>query len=258
MFEAESKAQLASRAAAVKNSGMETNIITVTGISNREFIERYAAPGRVGLCGGITKVDSAIRLAQRHLHAERRWSDWSHAFLFEGRRIDGQHWVLESDLQILRKNIQLGAQENRAEKYFDEKMFPTLAVLDFGLDETQAATLLREGLELVASREKYSIRELLGTLAVLKKPELRAQENRLAQERSVYCSAFVKQLFHYAGIDLVPGVAGKNTAPEDIANSPLPHTKYLLLREMPGVKVSALAKKIKTGVRARLEKIKRH
>ena len=236
---------------------METQIIVVDGISNREFIERYAQPGHVGLCGGTTKIDSAIRLAQRHLHAERRWSDWSHAFLFEGKRVDGQHWVLESDLQILRKNIQLGVQENRADKYFDEKMFPTLAVLDFGLSETQVTTLLREGLERVASRERYSLRELIGTLLVLKQPELRARENRLAQERSVYCSAFVKQLFHKAGIDLVPGVAGKNTAPEDIASSPLPHVKYLLLREMPGEKVAALAKKIKTGVRARLDKIKR-
>src|SRR5882757_7837442 len=136
---------------------MENQTVIVTGITNREFIERYAQPGRVGLCGGITKIDSAIRLAQRHLHAERRWSDWSHAFLFEGKRVDGQHWVLESDLQILRKNIQLGVQENRADKYFDEKMFPTLAVLDFGLSETQIATLLREGLELVASRERYSL-----------------------------------------------------------------------------------------------------
>lgn len=236
---------------------MEPKIITVTGLSNREFIERYAAPGCVGLCGGITKIDSAIRLAQRHQHPERRWSDWSHAFLFEGKRVDGQHWVLESDLQILKKNIQLGVQENRAEKYFDEKMFPTLAVLDFGLNETQVATLLREGLELVANREQYSIRELIGTLLALKKPELRAQENLLARERSVYCSAFVKQLFHRAGIDLVPGVTGKNTTPEDIARSPLPHTKYLLLREMPGEKVAALARKIKTGVRTRLEKIKR-
>ncbi|MEI6196142.1 MAG: hypothetical protein WCS42_17620 [Verrucomicrobiota bacterium] len=236
---------------------MEQQTITVTGITNREFIERYAQPGRVGLCGGTTKIDSAIRLAQRHLRAERRWSDWSHAFLFEGKRVDGQHWVLESDLQILRKNIQLGVQENRADKYFDEKMFPTLAVLDFGLSETQVATLLREGLELVANRERYSLRELIGTLLVLKKPELRAKENRLAQERSIYCSAFVKKLFHQTGIDLVPGVAGKNTAPEDIANSPLPHVKYLLLREMPGEKVAALAKKIKTGVRAQVEKIKR-
>jgi len=225
-------------------------------MSNREFIELYAAPGRVGLCGGTTRVDAAIRAAQRHVHAERRWSDWSHAFLFEGRRIDGQHWVLESDIQILRKNIQLGAQENRAEKYFDEKMFPTLAVLDFGLTETQTAALLGEGLDLVANRERYSLRELIGTLAVLKKPELRAKENRLAQKRSVYCSAFVKRLFERLEMDLVPGVALKHTAPEDLAGSPLPHVKYLLLRELPELKTVAFAKKIKTGVRARLAKIK--
>jgi hypothetical protein len=236
---------------------MENQTILVSGISNREFIERYAQPGRVGLCGGATRIDSAIRLAQRHLHAERRWSDWSHAFLFEGKRMDDQHWVLESDLQILRKNIQLGAQENRADKYFDEKMFPTLAVLDFGLSETQVTTVLREGLERVASRERYSLRELIGTLLVLKQPELRARENRLAQECSVYCSAFVKQLFQKAGIDLVPGVAGKNTAPHDIAHSPLPHGKYLLRRDMPGEKAVALVKKIKTGVRAQVEKFKR-
>jgi hypothetical protein len=235
---------------------MESKVVTITGMSNREFIELYAAPGRVGLCGGTTRVDVAIRAAQRHVHAEHRWSDWSHAFLFEGRRIDGQHWVLESDIQILRKNIQLGAQENRAEKYFDDKMFPALAILDFGLSEAQAAALVCEGLDLVANHERYSIRELLGTLAVIKKPELRAQENRLAQKRSVYCSAFVRRLFERLEIDLVPGVAGKNTAPEDIASSPLPHVKYLLLREIPEMKSVALAKKIKTRVRARLAKIK--
>src|SRR5215472_3031591 len=130
---------------------MENETIVVNGMSNREFIETYAQAGRVGLCGGITKVDLAIRHAQRHLHAEHRWSDWSHSFLFEGRRLDGHHWVLESDIQILRKNIQLGAQENRASKYYDEKMFPALAILDFGLTEAQVKTLLCEGLERVAN-----------------------------------------------------------------------------------------------------------
>jgi len=47
-----------------------------------------------------------------------------------------------------------------------------------------------------------------------------------------------------------------HTAPEDIASSPLPHTKYLLLREMPEMKAVVLTKKIKTSVRARLAKIK--
>ena len=236
---------------------MENQTVVVTGISNREFLEQYAQPGRVGLCGGTTRVDLAIRHAQRRLHAEHRWSDWSHAFLFEGRRIDGQHWVLESDIQILKKNIQLGAQENRVEKYFDEKMYPALAVLDFGLTETQVAKLLCEALELVASRQHYSLRELIGTLIALRKPDMRAEENMLARERSAYCSAFVKMLYHGLGIDLVPGVTGKNTTPEDIARSPLPHAKYLLVREMPGLKIAALGKKIKTGVRDRLQKIRR-
>ena len=230
---------------------MENQTIVISGMSNREFIETYAQAGRVGLCGGTTKVDLAIRHAQRHLHAERKWSDWSHAFFFEGKRMDGHHWVLESDIQILKKNIQLGAQENRASKYFDEKMFPALAVLDFGLTEAQAATLIGNGLERVASHEHYSLRELIGTLLALRKPELRARENLLARERSSYCSAFVKRLFLDLGLDLVPGVTGKNTTPEDIARSPLPHTKYLLVREMPGVKIARVTGRLKAGLRAR-------
>jgi len=236
---------------------MENQVIIINGMSNREFLEQYAQPGRVGLCGGTTKVDLAIRRAQRHLHAEHRWSDWSHSFIFEGRRLDGQHWVLESDIQILRKHIQLGAQENRADKYFDEKMFPALAVLDFSLTEAQVGVLLREALELVATRQSYSLRELIGTLIALRKPDLRAQENLLARERSAYCSAFVKTLYFGLGIDLAPGVTGKNTTPEDIARSPLPHMKYLLVREMPGAKIAVLGHKIKTGVHARLAKIRR-
>ncbi|HEX4350638.1 MAG TPA: hypothetical protein VH251_09625 [Verrucomicrobiae bacterium] len=236
---------------------MENKTVIVSETSNREFLEQYAQPGRVGLCGGTTRVDLAIRHAQRRLHAEHRWSDWSHAFLFEGRRIDGQHWVLESDIQILRKNVQLGAQENRVEKYFDEKMYPALAVFDFGLTEEQVLQLLREALDLVAGRQHYSLRELIGTLIALRKPDLRAQENLLARERSAYCSAFVKMLYHGLGIDLVPGVTGKNTTPEDIARSPLPHVKYLLVREMPGLKIAALGRKIKTGVKDRLQKIRR-
>jgi hypothetical protein len=235
---------------------MQTQTIVVTGISNREFLERYAQPGRIGLCGGTTKVDIAIRRAQRHLHETGRWSDWSHAFLFEGKRLDGQHWVLESDIQILKKNIQLGAQENRAAKYFDEKMFPALAVLDFGFSETRVATLLREGLELVANRERYSLRELVGTLIALKKPELRAQENLLARERSVYCSAFVQRLFLAVGIDLVPGVAGKNTTPEDIARTSVPHIAYVLQPEAASKTSAGLRTKLRHHVNTGIQKLK--
>src|SRR6185295_6774289 len=152
----------------------------------------------------------------------------------------GHQWVIESDLQFHRKHIQLGVQENRIAKYFDEKFYSTLAVLDFGLTEAQVALLLCEGLELVATRARYSLRELVGTLIALRRPELRGRENLLARERSLFCSAFVQHLFRKAGLDLTPGVHDKHTTPEDISRTSIPHVTYLLQRESPPDKLDEL------------------
>jgi len=205
--------------------------IRITGQSNREFLERYARAGCIGLSGGTSLVDRAICRAQRHLDARENWAAWSHAFLFQGRRADGHHWVIESDLQVHKKHIQLGVQENRISKYWDEKLYTTLAVMDFHLTDTQVALALSEGLDLVANRERYSLRELFGTLLALRHPELRARNNVLSRERCMYCSALLQHLFRKAGFDLAPGVDLKNTTPEDIARTALPHTTYWLERE---------------------------
>ncbi len=134
--------------------------IAVDGLSNREFIEQYARPGRIGLAGGGTAlINLAIARAQRHVDREKNWSRWSHAFLFQGTRHDKCHWVIESDLEIHRKHIRLGVQENRIDKFLDEKMYSKLAVLDFGLTEEQVTRLLAQGLEMVAMRMRYSGRE---------------------------------------------------------------------------------------------------
>ncbi len=233
---------------------MESTTIVVPGLTNREFLEQCALAGRVGLCGGGTRVDLAIRRAQRHLDEAKRWSDWSHAFLFEGIRADGQHWIIESDLQFSRKNIQLGVQENRAEKCCDEKMFPTLAILDFGLANGQLTAWLKAGLEMVASRERYSLSELVGTLIALRRPELRARENLLARKRSVFCSALVQRLFHGADIDLVPGVSGKNTTSEDLWRASVPHITYLLQREARPRLHTRLHRRMVSGI----QKVKSH
>lgn len=231
--------------------------IFVTGLSNREFLERYAGAGRIGLSGGTTLIDKAICRAQRHLDPRQRWGVWSHAFFFEGVRVDGHHWVLESDLQIQRKNIQLGVQENRVTKFHDEGMHASLAVLDFGLNPAQVETIIREGLEMVANREKYSVRELFGTMLALRHTGLRGRENLLARERSVYCSAFVQYLFRKAGLDLAPGVDVKNTAPQDIANTPLPHTAYVLQREVAKSSLDELGRRVKLRVKAGIRQAKR-
>ena len=233
-------------------------IIHITGLSNREFLERHAAPGRVGLSGGTTIVDRAICRAERHLDPDQRWGVWSHAFLFEGVRADGHHWVVESDIQLQRKHIQLGVQENRITKYFDESLYASVAILDFGLTAAQMQTLIRESLDLVASREQYSLRELVGTLLALRRGgDLRGQANVLARDRSVFCSAFVQHLFRKAGLDLAPGVDVKNTTPEDIAKSPVPHTAWVLQREVPRSVIGQVGRRVKLRVKAGIRQIKR-
>jgi len=235
----------------------QNKTIVVTNLSNREFLERYAHPGRVGLSGGVALVDKVICRAQRHLNADEAWGAWSHAFTFQGVRADGHHWVIESDLQFHRKHIQLGVQENRVAKYFDEELYTTLAIMDFGLNQAQTDLLVREALELVASREKYSLRELFGTLIALRHPGLRSRENLLARERSMFCSAFVQHLFRKAGFDLTPGVDHKHTTPEDISRTTIPHTTYLLQREVATSKLNELKTNLRRRVRVRLRRIKR-
>jgi hypothetical protein len=215
----------------------------VTEMSNQQFLERYACPGRIGLSGGLTLIDKAICRAQRHLDARAERSVWSHAFILQGRRSDGHHWVIESDLQIHRKHIQLGVQENRISKYFDSHLYTALAVLDLGLSAEQISGLLSEALEIVANRARYSLRELAGTLLALRNPSLRGRQNLLARESSFYCSAFVQHLFLKLGLDLAPGVDFKNTTPEDIARTPLSHVTYVLQREIPA-----------TGLKGRIAK----
>ena len=129
-------------------------------------------------------------------------------------------------------------------------------MLDFGLSEAQVEILLREGLELVATRTQYSLRELVGTLIALRQPALRTRENLLARDRSLFCSAFVQHLFRKSGLDLTPGVNAKNTTPEDISRCALPHTTYLLVRETPRSELEKLKTKVRRRVGARLRQIR--
>ena len=233
----------------MQRGSLPNETVLVTGSSNREFLERYAGPGRLGLSGGVTLVDKAICRAQRHLDEKENWGWWSHAFLFQGERADGHHWVIESDLQFHRKHIQFGAQENRISKYFNEKLYTSLAVLDFGLSGPQSAALVREGLELVADRTRYSLRELVGTLIALRHSELRSRTNLLARQRSMYCSALVNHVFRRAGLDLAPGVDLKNTTPEHVARTGVPHVAYVLRREAPRSRLAGLKSRLRRRVR---------
>lgn len=204
-----------------------------TDLSNQEFLSRYARPGLIGLSGGETLIDRAISRAQRRLHPDGSDGLWHHAFVFQGTRWDKKHWVIESDIELHRKHIRMGVQENPVDKYYDESHFRSLAVLDFGLSEEQTRQVLACGLELVAKRATYSLRELVGMYVALKRPTKReGKDNKLSRERALFCSAFVQTLFQPIGISFAENLGAKLTTPEDIALTSVPHQTYVLRRDL--------------------------
>jgi hypothetical protein len=221
----------------------------ISELTNHEFFERHAAAGRIGLVCGSSVVDRAITRAQRPLDLDSQGPGWSHAFLLQGRRKDGFHWVIESDLEIHRRHVRLGVQENRLTKFLKDSDYPRLAILDLGLNESQAEAVIGAALGLVADRTRYSIRELFGTLLAVRRPELRPQENRLSRKRSLFCSAFVQHCFRQVGIDLMPGVDTKNTTPNDLARSPVLQTLWVLDRPVEQPKLARTVQRIRTAAR---------
>jgi hypothetical protein len=205
----------------------ETRIRTLRGLSNLEFLKRYAKPGCVGLFGGSSTIDRAIRRGQKNLAADAQSSLWSHAALFQGERIDGQQWLIESDFEFGKGQLRNGVQENRVEKYASEKEWPNLAVLDFDLSEKEARRVVVAGLDLVSRRTTYDLGGILETYCAM----MRKSMSKGREKESTFCSAFVRAVFRHVGIDLTPGVAVQHTLPEQVARTALPHTRYLLLRD---------------------------
>jgi len=205
----------------------ENKIHRASGLTNKEFLRKYAKAGCVGLFGGSSSVDRAIRVGQRKLDDEAKPSLWSHVVVFEGDRIDGEQWLLESDFEMGKGQLRNGVQENRIEKYADEKEWPNLAVLDLGLKDREVTRIVVAGLDLVAKRTKYDLHGILQTYWAM----MRKTMDKGRDKDSTFCSAFVRAVFQHAGIDLVPGVAVQHTLPEHVSRTPLPHTRYLLVRD---------------------------
>jgi hypothetical protein len=199
-------------------------------MSNEAFINEHAANGLVGLVGGNAPIDKAIRSVQNKVFDSPIAGLWSHAFMFSERRADDFWWLLESDLDYGLKRMRIGVQENRASKYYDENLYPNIAILDFGLTPQQTKAILTKGFNLLFHGAKYSIREVLGTFLTVKSRKLRSKENILAQDKSFYCSALVQHCYEGVSIQFQENINSKNITPFDIANTEIHHKSYQLIR----------------------------
>jgi hypothetical protein len=195
--------------------------------SNVEFLSRFAKPGAIGLVGGALPIDRAIRYVQKGLTGTGQPSLWSHALVFEGKRVDGQTWVIESDLDVRKGFARFGVQENRIDKYENAKHYPNLAVLDFGLSPKEAQTVLTLALDFVSQGTRYAIGGIFKTYAAI----LRKQFWEQKEKDSTFCSSFVRTLYHAINHDLSPGIAIRHTTIEHLAQCELEHDRYELVRE---------------------------
>jgi hypothetical protein len=205
----------------------DTHVRRLKGLSNLEFLKRYAKPGCIGLMGGSSAIDRAIRQGQRGIDGEAKSSLWSHAVIFQGERVDGEPWLIESDFEVGKGSVRNGVQENRVDKYASEKDWPNLAVLDFGFKEREAQRVVGACLELVARRTNYDLSGILETYWAM----MRRTMSRGREKESRFCSAFVRAVYKHAGLDLAPGIAIQHTLPEQVSRTTLPHIRYLLVRD---------------------------
>jgi hypothetical protein len=199
-------------------------------VTNDEFFNIHAGSACIGLVGSTHFIDKSIRNAQKKLTPDSKASFFSHAFLFSEKRPDDKWWIIESDLEFHRKQVKLGVQENRIDKYFDDDVFPNVAVLNFNLSSHAKREVITEALNLVAGKGKYSLREILGVLISFSKTD-RNSENIFSQENSFICSSFVQHCYHKAGIILNKEVSLKHLTPQDIYATPCVHTIEELIRE---------------------------
>ena len=70
--------------------------------------------------------------------------------------------------------------------------------------------------------------------------------------QAFYCSAFVRHVFGRAGVDLAAGIAEKNTAPEHLARTLVPHTKWIMARgEAPASRVRRVVRRVKAKLKGK-------
>ena len=198
-------------------------------MTNEEFFEKYAGEGMVGLVGGTHFIDEGIKKAQRKITSDKKNSPFSHAFIIGEKRKDGKRWIIESDFEFQKKQLRVGAQENRIDKYFNEKAYPNLAVLDFKLSKQNGDLILKESLDLVAGRATYSLREIWGIMLSFGSEDKRKTENTFSRDNAFVCSTFVQHLYLKAGIQFNEQVSLNHVTPQDIYNTGFPSCKKEVL-----------------------------
>ncbi len=182
------------------------------------FFVSHFRPGRIGFVGLDDMVGMAIREAQRRLTLDGTPSRWSHVFLMGEKRVDGELYIFESDLEpdLERPQFRNGAQESRLKKWCVEAV-EHAAVIDVLEEDSLRNDLVAGALDFVyGAHVAYPIAQLVGTWWQIIAARL-WRANPFEDATALYCSSFVRHCLRKVGVDPVSeGIHLSNTAPEHL------------------------------------------
>ena len=173
-------------------------------------IRDNALPGDIILTGGANALSFLIRNGQRPQTIDGKPSRWSHSLIY----IDSET-VAESTLDFepyegTGKRLDNGAQFNSLD---------TLAECDYGqlmcmdwLTMPQRQDLITEAKRLIDKGYTYPISGLLGSL--LSYWIFGWKSNPLQSRHSLYCSAFIQEVYNVIPVEFDPKHTARNTCPE--------------------------------------------
>jgi hypothetical protein len=183
-----------------------------------EKLRRYAKPGDIVLTGGSGFLSKLIKYAQRGLTIGLGPSRWSHVLIYVDSDIIAESTIDTEPFRTTKKRLDNGVQYNYLKCYKDTK---DGMLLHFDLTETERIKLLAKADAMIACGYRYSILGLFGSLlAYYIFPWMKS--NPLGLRRSLYCSAFVQEVYKSIDIDFDPKRTSRNTSPESISQFTYP------------------------------------
>jgi hypothetical protein len=198
--------------------------------SPEDFLQQHGRTGRVGLFGGSPVGHRIVRWGQSPITSDRLPSLWSHVVIFSEEKSAKFLYESDMDVGLFPPHLRDGAQRSPISKYFKERRWLYMSILDFLVTDDDAHRVLETCRRMIRQRVRYPVIGLIGTGLRYRIGGVHAGETGL-DSRGLFCSTFVQKAFMEIGIRFHQGVPLRHTGPEHIWQSAIPHHTYLRRKE---------------------------
>ncbi len=175
-------------------------------------LRETAQPGDIILLGNPSIIGSPIMLAQSFQTKDGQPSQYTHSVIYVSEDLCAESTIRFKPgiTELLR--VKNGTQYGKLSDYENYRYW---LLLHFPFTEEQRDALLDKAQSLIDAEMTYPVDGLLGSL--LSFYLFKSASNPLQSKNSLYCSAFVQEVYSVLGIDFDPNHTARNTSPEIIS-----------------------------------------